>query len=237
MDRPTLVVFDLDDTLYDYERCNEAAQAALVAKAVASLKMSESEVIAALRAARLTVKERVGAVGASHSRLLYISEALAALGFGNQPSLALNLESEFWRTYLVTMVPSDGARDLFAALRYESVPIAIVTDLTASIQFRKLVHLGLDDLVDLIVISEEAGGDKQTLRPFEVLADRTPEAWRSHVWFVGDGEFDGPVDRLVERQLIGSGYFWARRGREASGGNAAWRSLRQIEDALHRVVG
>jgi FMN phosphatase YigB (HAD superfamily) len=235
--RPTLVVFDLDDTLYDYEICNATATRALVAKGASSLKLPPEDVAAALEQARAVVKRRLGPTGGSHSRLLYISEALSALGFGNQPSLALNLESEFWRTYLVAMRPADGARDLLAALRYESVPIAIVSDLTAAIQFRKLVHLGFDDLLDLIVISEEAGGDKETLRPFEVLAERTEDAARSHVWFVGDGAHDGPVPTLTERGLIGSGHFWARHGGAVARGDSTWRSLREIEDALRHVVG
>ena len=78
---------------------------------------------------------------------------------GSQPLLALNFEQTYWRT-LNKAVLFDYAKELFDEFRILSIPIVIITDLTTQIQFRKIVHLELDEYIDYIVTSEEAGYDK-----------------------------------------------------------------------------
>jgi putative hydrolase of the HAD superfamily len=60
-----------------------------------------------------------------------------------------------------------------------------VTDLTAQIQFRKMVYFGLDHYFDYIVTSEEAGFDKPHHSPFEIaLHKMQPKG--SCIWMIGD---------------------------------------------------
>jgi len=228
---PTMVVLDLDDTLYAYEPCNRAAHSAMVALAAAETKLAPAAISEALSTARATVKSRLGATGSSHSRLLYAYEALAALGLGNQLRLALNMEQEFWRTYILEMRLRPGAAELLTAVRYQHVRIAVVTDLTSQIQYRKLVHLGLDSVVDLVVVSEECAGDKSSLAPFRALAERTSPDARRNVWFVGDGPADAPVSRLIDEGLIDDGFGWILGG-AADEYHDGWSSLSEVEAAF-----
>ena len=237
---PTLVVFDLDDTLYPYEPCHRSGMTALGRFAARELGVGERAFLEVWGRARDRVKDRLGPTASSHSRLLYSHEAIEMLGMRSQPSLALAMEQEYWREYLLAARLRPGAEELLGALRYHSIPIGIVTDLTAQIQFRKLVHLGLDKVVDHVVTSEEATGDKVGLDPFRVLLGRLGPELARHVWFVGDSVADvSCIDRLVADGLVGSGEGWLLQGKAPAGDpHRTWRDLtvieRALDDALHR---
>jgi len=235
---PSLVIFDLDDTLYPYEPSHRAGTAALVRFAASELGVKDRAFLDVWDQARQRVKGRLGATGSSHNRLLYAHEAIEMLGLRSQPALALAMEQEYWREYLLAARLRPGARDLLSTLRFNNVPIAIVTDLTAQIQFRKLVHLELDQIIDHVVTSEEATTDKVGLEPFRVLFDRLPRQESSHVWFVGDSVPDVTcIERLVSDGLIASGTGWLLAGRGEPPRDAlTWSRMETIENALHELI-
>jgi len=235
---PSLVIFDLDDTLYPYAPSHRAGMAALARFAARDLGVKERAFQDTWDGARKRVKARLGETASSHSRLLYAHEALEMLGLRSQPGLALAMEQEYWREYMLAASLRPGARDLLSSLRYNNIPIAVVTDLTAQIQFRKLVHLDLDQMVDHVVTSEEATGDKLTLEPFRILFDRLPRQVASHVWFVGDSVADvSCIQRLVEDDLIDGGTGWLLSGKGSPpAGSRTWSDLGELESALEELV-
>lgn len=235
LNKPTLVVFDLDDTLYSYQDCNQAGNKALFSLGASETGVSLENFEKVFSEARETVKVRLGKTGSSHSRLLYIHEALSQLGFANQPSLALSLEQEFWREYLLAMKLRPGAEDLLLSLRFNHIPIALVTDLTLQIQLRKLVFLKLESFFDVVIASEEASGDKSTFSPFDLLAERSPKEWLKYVWFVGDGNQDGPVETLKTNKLIVDGWAWIMNSKYSSF-QSSWAELSEIEAHLENLV-
>jgi FMN phosphatase YigB (HAD superfamily) len=155
------------------------------------------------------------------------------IGLRSEPHVALVMEQEYWRNYMLAMELRPGVGDLLQALRYNDVVTAIVTDLTAQIQFRKLYHLDIAKLVDHVVCSEETALEKASLQPFELLASRVAPAALDCVWFVGDQDFDAPVDALVEKGVVKSGLGFVH---ESSGQERArsWRTIREIEEQLER---
>jgi putative hydrolase of the HAD superfamily len=70
-------------------------------------------------------------------------------------------------------------------LRLLGIPTAIVTDLTAQIQFRKVVYFGLDHYFNYIVTSEEAGFDKPHEAPFQIALEKM-QPKGDCIWMVGD---------------------------------------------------
>jgi FMN phosphatase YigB (HAD superfamily) len=230
---PTMVVFDLDDTLYEYEPCNSAGKEALFRFATDELGVMSPAFEQAYSQARINVKKRLGPTASSHSRLLYCHEAMELIGLRSEPHVALVMEQEYWRNYMLAMELRPGVGDLLQALRYNDVVTAIVTDLTAQIQFRKLYHLDIAKLVDHVVCSEETALEKASLQPFELLASRVSPAALDCVWFVGDQDFDAPVDALVEKGVVKSGLGFVH---ESSGQERArsWRTIREIEEQLER---
>ena len=190
--RPSIIVFDLDNTLYDYDQPNTFATQALIEKISSQTLIETSEVENALEASRLNVKRRLGETASSHSRLLYIVEVYRLLNLFPNAEHFLNLEELFWGSYLSQMQLFPGVNDFIQLLKKQDIPLALVTDLTSNIQYRKLIKLGLDSCFDFILTSEETGGDKSTGLPFELLSKicSTPLA---NTWFIGDGKFDQPA--------------------------------------------
>ncbi|MGH1476288.1 HAD family hydrolase [Yersinia proxima] len=107
------------------------------------------------------------------------------MGLGSQVLLALDFEQTYWRTFLSNAILFDEVKELLDDLRLLGIPTAIVTDLTAQIQFRKVVYFGLDHYFDFIVTSEEAGFDKPHAAPFEIALEKMRPKGNC-IWMIGD---------------------------------------------------
>jgi putative hydrolase of the HAD superfamily len=186
---PPLVVFDLDDTLYDYERANDQASSALISEFSSLAKVSKEIIAEHLVWARENVKHRLGSTASSHSRMLYISESFRLLKLPPDTGQFLHLEELFWKTFLADIELFPGAKELLELLKDQGISLALVTDLTSSIQYRKLNKLGLNGIFDIILTSEEVGGDKVSELSFRLLEELLGSVTLS-TWFFGDSEFD-----------------------------------------------
>lgn len=197
---PDAILFDTDNTLYAYDPAHAAAFAAVQDKVVKTFAIAPEEFAKAFAEGRRQVKDRLQGQASSHSRLLYLQRMLELLGLGSQVLLALDFEQTYWRTFLSHAVLFDEVRELLDDVRLLGIPTAIVTDLTAQIQFRKVVYFGLDNYFDYIVTSEEAGQDKPHAAPF-LLALEKMQPKGDCIWMVGDN----PVNDIQgARQQIGA---------------------------------
>ena len=184
---PRAVIFDMDNTLYPYPPSHKAGMGAVEEKLVTDYGITPRSFAECFMRAREELKKRLGATASSHSRLLYFMRTLELLGFKSQPLLALDLEQSYWRNFLKAEELYPDVIPLFEFLRSSGVVIAIVTDLTAQIQLRKLIYFDIDKYIDCLITSEEAGVDKSGLIPFELAIERLgipPQ----EIWVVGDDE-------------------------------------------------
>ena len=182
---PDAIMFDTDNTLYPYDPAHTAAQKAVREKVVSTFSITPEEFDKAFKEARQQVKSGLKNTASSHSRLLYLQRMLEIMGLGSQVLLALDFEQTYWRTFLGNAVLFDGVKELLDDIRLLGIPTAIVTDLTAQIQFRKVVYFGLDHYFDYIVTSEEAGFDKPHEAPFKIaLQKMRPKG--ACIWMIGD---------------------------------------------------
>ncbi|WP_145931318.1 HAD family hydrolase [Yersinia bercovieri] len=182
---PDAILFDTDNTLYPYDPAHKAAQAAVRDKVVSTFSIKPEEFDKAFKEARDQVKTRLKHTASSHSRLLYLQRMLEIMGLGSQVLLALDFEQTYWRTFLSNAILFDEVKELLDDLRLLGIPTAIVTDLTAQIQFRKVVYFGLDHYFDFIVTSEEAGFDKPHAAPFEIALEKMRPKGNC-IWMIGD---------------------------------------------------
>jgi putative hydrolase of the HAD superfamily len=182
---PDAFLFDTDNTLYPYDPAHAAAQSAVRKKVAKTFSISQDDFDKAFNQARTEVKSRLKHTASSHSRLLYLQRMLEIMGLGSQVLLALDFEQTYWRTFLSNAILFDGVKELLDDIRLLGIPTAIVTDLTAQIQFRKVVYFGLDHYFDYIVTSEEAGFDKPHEAPFQIaLKKMRPKG--DCIWMIGD---------------------------------------------------
>ena len=193
-EQPVAILFDFDNTLYDYEPAKEAGMLAVSDKAKKKTGVGSDEFDAAFAKARLEIKKQLGKTASSHNRLLYFQRTLEILGFRSQIQLSLEFEQAFWASYLTTMELREGATDFLDQLARINIPKILVTDLTAQIQFRKLVYLELDRRFEYIVTSEESGRDKPHRASFEIAIEKLSplenpekaELKEQGFWMIGD---------------------------------------------------
>ncbi|MAV94055.1 MAG: hydrolase [Euryarchaeota archaeon] len=197
---PNAILFDTDNTLYSYNEANEAAIIAVRKKTKQMLSISTSEFDEAYDNARSSVKSMLGSTASSHSRLLYIQRMLEHMGLGSQVLLSLDLEQTYWRSFLANANLFNGVKELLDDIRIAGIPTAIVTDLTAQIQFRKIIYFGLDSYFDHIVTSEETGADKPNESMFKLSLEKMkPEG--TCFWMIGDNPIS---DIKGSRESIGA---------------------------------
>lgn len=186
--RPELAIFDLDDTLYDYGIANAFGQAALISFLSQHLGRTEVEISYLLEESRQRVKARLGNTSSSHSRLLYIRDLLVQLSIHTSAAFALECEQVFWREYLKKTQLFPGVEELLSVLRLAKTRLILVTDFSSRIQLRKLAWLGLDKAFEVIITSEEAGGDKKTGLPEAFLRELVSPV--NETWSIGDKDWD-----------------------------------------------
>jgi len=188
LNKPNVVLFDLDNTLYVYEPANEAGMQAVRSKALKKIGIGHDEFNEAFDKARADVKKQLGKTASSHSRLLYFQRTLENLELRSQTLLSLELEQTYWGSFLAASELREGALDFLDQLARANIPKILVTDLTAQIQFRKLVYMELDQRFEYVVTSEESGSDKPDPAGFELALSKLdfsiPE--EAIVWMIGD---------------------------------------------------
>lgn len=192
LELPNLVFFDLDNTLYDYSATNTKAEAKLFKHMSETLSLDVPSIKKSFQESRINVKNRLGSTASSHSRILYIAEMFRVLDIRVRPSLALEFENYFWSIFISSIKVDPSAQDFILLLRQLKIQTVLVTDLTVNIQYRKLIRLGLNDAFDLVLTSEEVGGDKVTGLPFETAFYLTREVENNLAWFIGDSDGDFP---------------------------------------------
>lgn len=197
---PSAILFDTDNTLYHYDPAHEAAMKAVRDKVTRSLMISPAQFDSTFSQARQEIKLQLKHTASSHSRLLYLQRMLEILGLGSQVLRALDFEQTYWRTFLSHAVLFDDVKELLDDLRLLGIATAIVTDLTAQIQFRKIIYFDLDHCFDYIITSEEAGFDKPHAAPFLIALNKM-NVKSGAVWMVGDNPIN---DIQGARESIGA---------------------------------
>lgn len=166
------VVFDLDNTLYDYDYCNRIAEIELYRKMKTYFKIDTINAEKLLADAKRNIKKRLGNTAASHNRLLYMQNICEQLNV--KPGLyALKLYNAYWDVVLTNMQRYSYVLPLLETLHKKKLVLGILTDLTAHIQYRKLEALEISDFFDMIITSEEAGEDKPSDKMFNLLFEKT----------------------------------------------------------------
>jgi len=166
------IIFDLDDTLYDFKSLEPQAYSQALDFSATQLDVPRKSFTAALVAGKLRIKKQLGnGVASSHNRALYFQAMLEELGF--QPlTFAIEMDKCYWDFIIQNMKLRSGVLDSLNWLRGMKIKIAICTDLTAIIQHRKLKALGIENYVDVIVTSEEAGAEKPAPAIFELCLQK-----------------------------------------------------------------
>lgn len=183
---PRVVLFDLDDTLFDHASAARAAlqgvHGAHACFAVRDFDQFEGEHAACLE--DLHRRVIAGELSVDEARIERFRRLFAAAGVAAGDGLLQQTAMSYRRAYLDARGPVAGAAALLAALK-PRVRIGIVSNNILDEQQQKLRHLGFDALVDALVVSEEAGVSKPDPAIFDIALGRLGAAAAEAV-MIGD---------------------------------------------------
>ena len=206
------VLFDLDDTLYEFGPAEQTGRAAIRAYAERVIGVDGDIFMACfVEMLHLQMSLRPIAPG-SHSRAIRCQLVCEKMGIPLHHAPILN--DLFWNSYISSMHPFPGIPELFAKIRGSGRKIGICTNMTADWQMKKLAQLGLIDQCDFIVSSEEVNVEKPARAIFDLCLEKAG-CLASECLFIGDN----PVCDI--------------QGALDAGMNALWLSLRPEERTKH----
>ncbi len=205
---PQALLLDLDNTAYAYAPCHAAGLDAAQREA-ATLRpgwQDAAAFAADYATARHTVKSRLAGQAAGHCRRLYFKAMLETAHGRSDLAATEQLFAAYWRAYLAAMRLDPGCRATLTALRERGVRLCWVSNFTTGQQVEKLRVLGLLEVADFLVTSEEAQADKPDARIFSLALQRlgVPAA---HAWMLGDD----PLDDIAGARAAGLTTVWLRR--------------------------
>lgn len=188
------ILIDLDNTLYSYDECHEIG----LKSSFEHLNRTHSSITndqfqSLYKNIQKELKNRLPQRAASHHRLLYFQSILEKLDIWT-PSLCLDLYQAYWSSFLNKMKLFDGAIEFLKTLTLKNIPVVIVTDLTAQIQFEKLEKLAISQYIKFVVTSEEIGIEKPDQKVFQAALNKIV-CNPSEVIMIGDS---------FEKDILGS---------------------------------
>ncbi len=154
------VLVDFDNTLYEYAPCHKAGLEEAYSMYIQKDPVSYDIFLDLYGSAQKEVKAKTLNQAASHSRLLYFQKMIEMRDGATNVVESLKMEDVYWSAFIKTIQLRKEIIDFLAFCRKEGVKTCLITDLTASVQFRKMVAIGVDTLVDYVVTSEESGVEK-----------------------------------------------------------------------------
>lgn len=184
MSKIKAVIFDLDDTLYNYTKADLAAKKELYGYCKSRFGLSEKE--AADLHQEMFEKQLAAMEGqaSSHSRLIRYQMMLEKLEKPLFPH-ALAMCNLYWGTFFDNMEIEPGVTELLRALKLYGIRVGCGTNMTTWVQYEKIRRLNLGPYINFMVTSEEAGAEKPELKFYTYLLEKAGCAPEECI-FVGD---------------------------------------------------
>lgn len=165
------LIFDIDNTLYDYDTAHAAALRAVFDKTGQTLGLSAERFTALHQEAFQIQTDRIGTqCAAIHNRLIRCQIMLEQIG--KPISYAPQMTGIYWSAFLAHMHLTPGAEECLSSSKKAGYLIGIGTNMTADYQYAKLDRLGLLRYVDFMVTSEEAGVEKPEPKFFDLCVKK-----------------------------------------------------------------
>ena len=160
INKESVIFFDLDGTLYSYNKGHEAGLRGAYPYWQNLTGQTYEEFIDRYHKSRANVKRFLQMTVGSHSRALYFQGMIDDNFKTSQPLHIAELTQKYWDTFIDTIEPFEGVEEALDELRKNGHKLAIITNMSAEVQFRKLHKLKLDNFFEAIISSEEAGQEK-----------------------------------------------------------------------------
>lgn len=198
------VLVDFDNTLYEYAPCHEAGLKAVYEKYNEKNVISYDDFRMLYSNAQEKVKAMTCCQAASHSRFLYFQKLLEEINGKTCIEDTVEFEEIYWRSFEEKVILRKELVDFLVVCKEKGIKVCLITDLTASVQFRKMMATGVEKLVDFVVTSEESGVEKPDQAIF-MLALSKLDLFPEDVVMIGDDkikDIDGAHKLGIKGYLV-----------------------------------
>jgi putative hydrolase of the HAD superfamily len=154
------IFFDLDGTLYSYKDGHDAGLHGAYDYWSKITDDDFDQFYEKYKQSRKNVKRFLKGTVGSHSRVLYFQGMVEKDFESSQPYHIAELTQRYWDTFIDSIEPFEGVETALSLLLEKGYQLAIITNMDAEIQFRKLHKLNLDNYFTAVITSEEAGEEK-----------------------------------------------------------------------------
>ena len=164
------IFFDLDDTLFDYERCHQAATKRIF-EDIHKITGTPTELIPIIfEIAQKEVKTQLLWTAASHNKDLYFQKIFEKINNQIKNKIMAKdtvlIYNNYRKTFFSTLKRERYTVYLLKYLKKKWIKTWVITDSSNFVQLNKLIHLWINDKIDVMVSSEEAWMDKPHSSPF-----------------------------------------------------------------------
>ena len=182
------ILFDLDDTLFDYEYAHQRALKKVFSELQKIVWMKKELLEIVFEMAQQDVKRQLIGLSASHNRDLYFQKVFEKINLQNQkkikPKQIIILFKAYREVFYKNVKIEKSSINLLKYLKTKGLKTWIVTDSQLYSQLKKIEILDISEYVDVLVSSEEAWAEKPQSSPFllathrlRVLAENCVMVW------------------------------------------------------------
>ncbi len=154
------ILFDLDDTLYDYEKTHKRAMNEVYALLKREIGIPRKKFLDLFDKSKHEVKMELEGTASAHNRVLYFQRFVEKTHGTLEANLIKRLYRAYWDFFVRDMVIGEGVLETLKELKKRNLKIILVSDMTTYVQLRKIIKLRINKYVDYLVTSEETGSEK-----------------------------------------------------------------------------
>lgn len=191
------IIFDLDNTLYNYEFCHANA----ISSVFLFLKQtypSVSNILPHYEKIAKNLKKELINTASCHNKSIYFKQLLEQLNLGLESFSTVH--ELYWTSFFEKIECYDGVKEFVQWNASQNIKIAVLTDYETEYQIVKLEKLGLLPYINIVVTSEEIGKEKPSCQMFLAVLNKmnlSPE----NVIMIGDN-FEKDVVGAVDLNIF-----------------------------------
>lgn len=164
------IIFDLDNTIYDYNLCNEYALKCVFERISELTNEDESLISDTYNICDNKHKSQTSHTTSSHNKGIKIKHTLECFNI-NYTNFG-SLYDLYWTSFFQKIIPFDGVTEFIKWNKKQGIKVGILTDYEMEFQIQKLDKLNLLEYIDCIVTSEEIGCEKPNPIAFKEILGR-----------------------------------------------------------------
>lgn len=160
-----IVIFDLDGTLYNYEKCHYKALRTVYDYTYKKFGIEEEKFYRLYEEAKNDTKLNLKGTASCHNRIIYFKNFLQKIN-KDIFKYSEKLYNIYWHEFFNNMELYPNVIDTFIYLKKNDIKIAISSNLTTLIQIRKIRKLKINKYINYLLTSEELGVEKPNKNMF-----------------------------------------------------------------------